>query len=102
MAIEYKKIVKPKVDATTNEVYQWVFGLNGTCTDSGETGHINTVHTITDDVKKHYNQWSKSEIDTLYDACDVKCGFQNAVDKIITARKGKKVEPEDFDYNSLV
>jgi len=99
--INYKEpIRKPLVDQASNEICKWVFGLEGTCSESGESGYIDAVWDVSDLPKKHYELWTKSEIDTEYEKCSAENKFTGIIEKKIGCKNNKKVQAKDFDYNS--
>jgi len=99
--INYKEpIRKPLVDQASNEVCKWVFGLEGTCSESGESGYIDAVWDVSDTPKKHFSLWTKKEIDAEYGKCEYENKFADIIERKIDCKNAKRVEVIDFDYNS--
>jgi len=100
MSIEYSEpIRKPLVDKDTNELHQWVFGLEGTCSETGTCGFVDVVWDCSDKPKKHFSHWTKEEIDAEYIRCEFEEDFVGKIRAKIDAKNAKKVVASDFNYN---
>lgn len=99
MSIEYTEIRRPKVNEH-NEVIQWVFGLSGSCTESGTTASFDCIWDVSDHDRLHYSRWKKADIDAEFGKAEVEFNFSEKVDHKIACKVNKRFSPSDFDYNN--
>ena len=100
--IEYVQTkIKPRVNPESNEVDSWVFGLEGTCSETGKSAYVDAVWDVSGEELKRYMFWTKAEIDLAYGKCAYDNDFDATIQRKIQAKIDKKVEVSDFDYNSL-
>jgi hypothetical protein len=93
-------IRRPLVNKASNEVCKWVFGLEGVCSETGESAYIDAVWDVSDQEPRHYSKWTKAEINAEYGKCEYENGFVDTIGRKIDCKNAKRVEVLDFDYNS--
>jgi len=94
MINEVNKVIEPLVNSE-GKVTSWTFGLECECSDSEVRGYSEV--SVQQDEPKSVTDWTKTEIDTLY----AEQGLGDKVAAQITAKTGKAVASQSFDYSAL-